>query len=196
MPDFVALLQILMIDLSLAGDNAIAVGMAAAGLPATKRHRAVVIGIVVATVLRIVLAFLATQLLHIPGLLALGGATLCWVAWKMYQGIRRSAAKTESAGAHASPVQDKTLSSALVQIILADVSMSLDNVLAVAGVARDHLGLLVIGLTVSVLLMGVAATWVARLIARHSWVAYVGLVVLVYTALHMLWDGSQILWHS
>ena len=188
--------QIILIDLSLAGDNAITIGLAAAGLPAAQRHKAVWAGIAAATVLRIVFALFAVQLLQITGLLVAGGLLLLWVSWKMYKDIRHHMRMSrpqngENPLTDTSPAQPKKLSDAIIQIIVADVSMSLDNVLAVAGVARDHMTMLVVGLGLSVLLMGAASTLVVRMTNRYPWVAYVGLVIILYTALDMIWDGSH-----
>ncbi len=187
--EILAFLQIILIDISLAGDNAIAVGMAAAGLPKEQRHKAVLAGIGAATALRILFAIFAVQILHITGLLVAGGLLLLWVAWKMYQEIRAMQAGRH-AGSHTKPAAKK-LSEAIFQIVVADVSMSLDNVLAVAGVARDHIAILVVGLALSVLLMGVAATFVAKLTQRYPWIAYIGLAIILFTAVNMIWDGSQ-----
>ena len=190
---FMAFLQILLIDISLAGDNAIVVGTAAAGLPPGKRHQAVLGGIGAATVLRILFAVFAVQLLHITGLLATGGLLLIWVAWKMYRDIRRTAqqrqGKAEEKGAR-KPLA-KTLREAIIQITVADVSMSLDNVLGVAGVANNNVWILIAGLTLSIFLMGCAATLIARVTTRYPWIAYLGLAVVLYTALHMIWEGGQ-----
>lgn len=195
---FAALSQIILIDVALAGDNAIAVGMAAAGLPARERRIAIVTGIVAAAVLRAALAVFAVQLLGITGLLAAGGLLLLWVSWKMYRDIRhmRKVHAHHDAGdgaqTAAAPVKEvKTLRGAVWQIVFADISMSLDNVLAVAGVARDHTVILVIGLGLSVVLMGVAASWIARLTTRYHWIAYLGLITVLFTALHMIWDGAH-----
>ncbi len=194
-PALTALLQILVIDVSLAGDNALAVGLAASGLPASRRHHAVIAGIAAATLLRIAFALFAVQLLHLTGILAAGGLLLVWVAWKMFRDIRH-AEKQKMASASLSPEASanlpvKKLSTAIWQITLADMSMSLDNVLAVAGVAREHMGILVAGLAISVLLMGIAASLIAKLTARHPWIAYAGIVIVVFTALRMVWDGAQ-----
>jgi len=196
--DLIALLQIFLIDISMAGDNAIAVGMAAAGLPATKRHRAVIAGIAVATVLRILFAIFSIKIMHITGLLMAGGLLLLWVTWKMYEELRRyrpSAFEPLPNTAHARMDKKdqlpKKLSSAVLQIAAADISMSLDNVLAVAGVARDKIWILAIGLVLSVGLMGMAASLVARLTSRYRWIAYLGLLTVLYTSLHMIWDGRQ-----
>ena len=191
--DVLALLQILLIDISLAGDNAIIVGMAAAGLPKDKRHKAVLAGIAAATVLRILFAVFAVRLLHVVGLMAAGGLLLLWVSWKMFRDIRHmhKVSHEEKHDEVAAKPAAKTLTEAVIQIIVADVSMSLDNVLGVAGVARDHMAMLVIGLVFSVGLMGVASAWVAKIVARKPWIGYLGLAVVFYTSLRMIWDGSQ-----
>ena len=197
---FIALGQVLLIDLVLAGDNAIVVGMAAAGLPPEQRRKAILWGIGAATIMRIGFAAITTQLLAIVGLTLFGGLLLLWVCWKMYRELRHSQAQHAAAeaglegAAHAGTTTDgakpKTLRQAIVQILVADVSMSLDNVLAVAGAAKEHLDVLVIGLGISVVLMGVAATFIARLLERHRWIAWVGLLVILYVALDMVWAGS------
>jgi YjbE family integral membrane protein len=178
----------------MAGDNVLVVGLAAAGLPVARRHHAVMAGIAGATILRILFALFAVQLLKIAGLLAAGGLLLLWVSWKMYEELRHAKKIRDAGGQQNSTpleIKPKKLSSAIWQIVVADVSMSLDNVLGVAGVARDHVWVLVAGLSISVVLMGVASTYVARIAARHSWIAYVGLAVVFYTALNMIWDGAQ-----
>ena len=185
-PQLAALGQVLLIDLVLAGDNAVVVGMAVAGLPDAQKSRAILIGIAAATVLRIGFALLALRLLAIIGLLFAGGLLLLWVAWRMYRELRGS---RHEAGSAAAPV--KTLRQALAQIILADASMSLDNVLAVAGASREHPWVLVLGLAISVLLMGVAARLIAGLLERWRWIAWVGLLVVVYVALRLVWDGAH-----
>ena len=191
--DITSLLQILLLDISLAGDNAIIVGMAAAGLPVAKRHKAVLIGIIAATVLRIFFAVFAVQMLRIVGLLAAGALILLWVSWKMFRDLRHMhKVKQDALAKVAGALQpEKKLSQAILQIIVADLSMSLDNVLGVAGIARDHIAILVVGLVVSVGLMGVASSWVAKLVARFTWVGYLGLAVVLYTSLHMMWDGAE-----
>lgn len=181
--ELAALAQVLVIDVALAGDNAVIVGMAAAGLPARQQSRAILLGIGAAAVLRIIFAVLAVQLLAVPGLTFAGGLLLLWVCWRMYRDLRRT--HTEATGGAAR----KTLWQAMVQITLADVSMSLDNVLAVAGAAAGHLRVLVVGLLVSVVLMAVAAKLIARLLERFAWIAWVGLAVVVFVALRMLWEG-------
>jgi YjbE family integral membrane protein len=186
-----AVLQVIMIDLMLAGDNAVVIGLAAAGLPPAQRGRAILVGIIVATVLRLAFAAVAVQLLAIVGLLLAGGVLLLWVCWKMWRELRGPGAEdTEAAllkrNAH---VPRKTLAQATWQIVLADVSMSLDNVLAVAGAARDHPYALVFGLGLSIVLMGVAATFIARLLNKHRWIAYLGLAIILYVAIEMIWRG-------
>jgi YjbE family integral membrane protein len=187
-----ALLQVIAIDLVLAGDNAVVIGLAAAGLPKVQRARAILVGIVAATVLRIAFAGIAVQLLDIVGLLLAGGILLLWVCWKMWREMRGPTQKdTEAAliGGRAH-VPKKTFAQAAWQIVLADISMSLDNVLAVAGAARDHPVALVFGLGLSIVLMGVAANFIARLLNRHRWIAYVGLAIILYVALDMIWRGA------
>jgi YjbE family integral membrane protein len=186
-----ALVQVIMIDLVLAGDNAVVIGLAAAGLPPPQRSKAILVGIIAATVLRLAFAAVAVELLEIAGLLLAGGILLLWVCWKMWRDLRGPGAEdTEAAltkrDAH---VPQKTFARAAWQIIIADVSMSLDNVLAVAGAARDHPYALIFGLGLSIVLMGVAATFIARLLNRHRWIAYVGLAIILYVALEMVWRG-------
>ncbi|WP_042696097.1 TerC family protein [Azospirillum sp. B506] len=195
-----ALLQVIMIDLVLAGDNAIVIGLAAAGLPKEHRGKAILIGILAATVLRIAFAAVTTQLLQVIGLLLAGGVLLLWVCWKMWRELRQSQDEDEAVdalenddGAAASGPR-KTLGQAVWQIVVADVSMSLDNVLAVAGAAREHLGVLVIGLTLSIALMGLAASLIARVLHKHRWLAYVGLAIILYVALDMIYRGAQEVW--
>ncbi len=184
-----ALVSVMMIDLMLAGDNALVVGMAAAGLGAQQRRRAIVWGIVIATVLRIAFAGAALHLLEIIGLTLAGGILLLWVAWKLFREIyamRRSRAE------HGATVEvvHKTLFQACLQIALADISMSLDNVLAVAGAARGNFAILAAGLMVSVALMGVASEYIARLLARYPWISWIGLAIVTFVALRMIYDGS------
>lgn len=185
------LLQVIMIDLVLAGDNAVVIGLAAAGLPPERRSRAILVGVVAATVLRIVFAGIAIELLEIVGLLLAGGILLLWVCWKMWRELRGpSAEDTEAAlTAGEAHVPRKTFAQAAWQIVLADISMSLDNVLAVAGAARDHPVALVFGLGLSIVLMGIAASFIARLLNRHRWIAYLGLAIILYVALDMIWRG-------
>jgi len=190
-----ALFQVILIDLVLAGDNAVVIGLAAAGLPAEQRRRAIIVGIAAATVLRIAFAGVATQLLQVIGLLLAGGVLLLWVCWKMWRELREQTHASELAfshggGAGAAPVQRKTFGQATVQIVAADVSMSLDNVLAVAGAAREHPYILAFGLLLSVALMGVAADLLGRVLQKQRWIAYVGLAIIVYVAFEMIYRGS------
>ena len=202
---FSALLQVIGIDLVLAGDNAIVIGLAAAGLPRDQRNKAILVGIIAATLMRIGFAAITTQLLAIVGLLLAGGILLLWVCWKMWRELRAghgvSDQNAEEAltdtdlnadGTVAGGAPRKTFSQAAWQILIADVSMSLDNVLAVAGAARDHPSVLVIGLVLSIALMGLAATFIARLLSKHRWIAYVGLLIIVYVSGKMIWEG----WHE
>jgi YjbE family integral membrane protein len=210
-PELIALGQVIMIDLVLAGDNAIVVGMAAAGLPKEQRGKVILIGIIAATVLRILFALVTTQLLLIIGLTLAGGLLLLWVCWKFWRELvhqrrarlreaamsrqeltkdeRRELAEPEEALPGAAPA--KTMRQAITQIVIADVSMSLDNVLAVAGAASEHPTVLVIGLVLSVALMGAAATVIAKLLKRYHWIAYIGLAVILWVALDMIWRGSM-----
>jgi YjbE family integral membrane protein len=196
----VALFQVVMIDLVLAGDNAIIIGLAAAGLPAEQRTKAILVGIIAATGLRIAFAGMTTQLLQIVGLLFAGGILLLWVCWKMWRELRHSdeQADAEQAvnGIDVNPdgtitAHRKTFRQAALQIIVADVSMSLDNVLAVAGAAREHPYVLIFGLVLSIALMGIAANFVARILQQHRWIAYVGLAIILYVAGEMIWRGAQ-----
>ena len=184
-----SLLQVIAIDVALAGDNAIVVGMAAAALPLTQRRRAIVIGIAAAALLRIAFAIFTLQLLKVVGLLLAGGLLLLWVSWKLWREIKcHEGADGDSQDGDGKP---KSFAAAVLQIVIADVSMSLDNVLAVAGAAREHEAVLIIGLALSVALMGMAANAVAALLKRHHWIAYVGLLIIVYVAVTMIWDGSH-----
>jgi YjbE family integral membrane protein len=200
---FSAMAQVIMIDLVLAGDNAIVIGLAAAGLPADQRRKAILIGIAAATAMRIGFALITTQLLAITGLLLAGGLLLLWVCWKMYEELRISAREHAAAaealadadlnadGTVAGGARRKSLGQAVMQIVVADVSMSLDNVLAVAGAAHEHPEVLIFGLLLSVALMGLAASWIANLLNRHRWIAWVGLLVILYVALKMIWEGAH-----
>ena len=193
---FGALLSVVIVDVVLAGDNAIVVAMAAAGLPVERRRRVIALGIAAATVLRILLAYFAVQLLAIIGMTLAGGVLLLWVSWKMYREFREmhvaenTTVAAEGYCQNRVPVRRKSAGQALTQIVLADVSMSLDNVLAVAGIARDHFELLAFGLVLSVALMGVASTYIARLLDRHFWISWVGLGIITFVALRMIWEGS------
>ena len=192
------LFEIVLINLMLSGDNAIVIGLAAAGLPRAQQGKAILIGIVAATILRILFAGLARQILQIVGLLLAGGILLLWVCWKMWRELRASSAGAkeakEAAGAFAGTYGEdkprKTLVQASWQIIVADVSMSLDNVLAVAGAAREHPVVMIFGLGLSIAMMGVAASLIARLLQNHRWIAYVGLAVILYVAVEMMLRGT------
>lgn len=189
-----AFIEIIFIDIVLAGDNAIVVGALAAGLPAEQRRKVILVGVLAALVLRIAFALVVTQLLQIVGLVLAGGILLLWVAWRMYREIRH---KDESAGSeeilgdeHSGVKAARSFSSAVWGVALADVSMSLDNVLAVAGAAREHPYVLVFGLILSVLLMGVAANVIAKYIDRYRWIAWVGLLVILWVACKMIYEGA------
>jgi YjbE family integral membrane protein len=185
-----AFLQVIMIDLVLAGDNAVVVGLAAAGLPPERRPRVILVGVLVATAMRMVFALFAVQLLGIIGLSFAGGILLLWVAWKMWRELRGQ----RHADVGELSVPPKSFAQAAWQIVLADISMSLDNVLAVAGAARDHLIALVFGLALSIVLMGFAAGLIARLLNRLRWIVYVGLAIVFYVACDMIWRGGHEVW--
>ncbi len=201
-----AFLQVVLIDVSLAGDNAIAVGLAAAGLPPAQRRKAIIFGLAGAVVMLIGFALVAVQMLKIIGLLLAGGVLLLWVSWNIWQDLRAGHAQDMADGESAlhltngdqtvvvakpDPRKAKTFFGALVQILVVDLSMSLDNVLAVAGAAREHPGVLVFGLLLSITLMGVAATWIAKLLQRHSWIGYIGLAIVMLVSLKMIWEGHR-----
>lgn len=201
---FMALLQVIGIDLVLAGDNAVVIGLAAAGLPKEQRGKAILVGIIAATIMRIGFALITTQLLAIVGLLLAGGILLLWVCWKMWRELREGGHEQHHEGTEALADADldkdgdiggnaprKTFAQAAAQIVIADVSMSLDNVLAVAGAAHGHPTVLIVGLVLSVALMGFAATFVAKLLNKHRWIAYVGLALILYVALKMMYDGGK-----
>jgi YjbE family integral membrane protein len=204
--EITALLQVIMIDLVLAGDNAIVIGLAAAGLPLRQRTKAVLFGVIAATVLRITFAAATTQLLQIVGLVLAGGILLLWVSWKMFRELHNPNEVKSNAieamadldinadGTIAKNARKKSFGQAAGQIVVADVSMSLDNVLAVAGAARDHFAVLIIGLGLSVALMGFAAVYIARLLHNHRWIAYVGLLVILYVAVDMIYRGIGEVW--
>jgi YjbE family integral membrane protein len=188
--------EVVLIDLVLAGDNAIVVGALAAGLPADQRKKVILIGIMAALVLRIIFALMVTWLLGIVGLVLAGGLLLLWVAWKMYRDLHHNG---ESAGSieiggdeHSGLKPAKSFAAAAWAVAVADISMSLDNVLAVAGAAREHPGILIVGLVLSVALMGVAANILAKYIERYRWIAWLGLAVIIYVAGNMIWEG----WHD
>ena len=195
------LFQVVLIDIALAGDNAIVVGMAAAGLPAKQRTKAIAIGMAGAACLLIIFAIMATQLLKIIGLLFVGGLLLLWVCWKMWRELRESKAEhdaieqlthsdTDKDGKIGGKTQRKTLRQAASQIILADLSMSLDNVLAVGAAAREHPYVLIFGLSLSIFLMGIAASFIAKILQKYRWIAYIGLAVILYVALGMIYRGA------
>jgi YjbE family integral membrane protein len=185
--------QVLMIDVLLAGDNAIVVGALAAGLPADQRKKVILIGIIAALVLRIGFALVVTQLMQIVGLIFAGGLLLLWVSWKMYRELQPAGASGGSpeieGDEHSGVKPAKSFAGAAWSVAIADVSMSLDNVLAVAGAAREHPGILIVGLILSVALMGIAANFIARYIERYRWIAYIGLAVILYVAGKMIYDG-------
>ncbi len=182
--------QVVLVDILFAGDNAIAVGLVAAGLPREQRAKVIAVGVGLAVILRIFFAAVTVQLLKIPGLLVIGGLLLLWVCWRLYVDMNRHN-DTDSATNPDDPTQSLSFKQALFQILAADVSMSLDNVLAVAGIARDHLVILIFGLVLSVVLMLVAATYIANLLQKHRWLAYVGIIIILIVAFTMLWEGSQ-----
>jgi len=199
-----AFFQVVMIDLVLAGDNAVVIGLAAAGLHESQRNKAILAGIFAATLLRIGFASITVQLLEIMGLLLAGGVLLLWVCWKMWRELRTSSADRrkevlddQAVGADGNCGRSrKTLGQAIWQITIADVSMSLDNVLAVAGAAREHPLILIFGLALSIALMGLAASFIARLLQKHRWIAYVGLAIILYVAFDMCYRGTQEVWQD
>jgi YjbE family integral membrane protein len=196
----VAFFKVIMIDLVLAGDNAIVIGMAAAGLPKEMRAKAILVGIIAATVLRILFAMVAVQLLQVIWLVLVGGILLLWVCWKMWRELREAQHNDDDDGKAISedfehdgptvPRAKKTFAQAAWQIVIADISMSLDNVLAVAGAAREHPWVLVSGLALSIALMGLAASFIAKLLGRYKWIAYVGFAIILYVALEMIYRGA------
>jgi YjbE family integral membrane protein len=199
--------QVVLIDLALAGDNVVAVGLAAAGLPANLRRRAIFLGLSGAVAMLIGFALITTQLLKIVGLLMAGGLLLLWVCWKMWRELREqagdnaaeNAAKLEGdagpdiEGRPRSTAKAKTMGQALIQILIADLTMSLDNMLAVAGAAREHPAVIVVGLMLSITLIGLAANWIAGLLRRFRWLGYVGLAIVLWVAAHMIWEGGRTL---
>jgi YjbE family integral membrane protein len=182
--ELAALFQVVLIDLTLAGDNAVVIGLAVTGLPARRRRLAILVGVGGAAVLRIGFGAVTLQLLQIVGLLLAGGILLLWVCWKMFRELRRPAH-----GRLASV--PRSLRDAIMQIVLADVSMSLDNVLAVAGAAGGHFWVLALGLALSVMLMGLAANMVAKLLERRRWIAWIGLAIVLFVALRLIWAGAS-----
>ena len=182
----IALGQVVMIDIVLAGDNAVVIGLAAARVPPHLRRKVILSGLAAAVLLRVLLAAIAVRLMQIIGLTLAGGILLLWVSWRFWRDISCAHSK-----AHAEMDANTSLRRAIVQIVLADISMSLDNVLGVAGAARDHLDVLMIGLMLSVALMGAAANLIARLLERYRWISYLGLAIVIYVALSMVWSGSH-----
>jgi YjbE family integral membrane protein len=189
--ELTALASVIAIDVTLAGDNAVVIGIAAAGLAPEQRRKAILWGIAAAAGLRILFSLFAVQLMGIIGLLFAGGLLLLWVSWKLWRELRAGGHDDMPEEGAATPAEPKKFSEAVQQIILADVSMSLDNVLAVAGAARDHMWIMVLGLALSVALTGAASEVVARVLKRWHWIAYVGLGIIVIVALRMIWDGAQ-----
>lgn len=196
---FFALLQVILIDLVLAGDNAVVIGMAAARVPQAQRRKVIFWGLAVAVILRVGLATITVQLFNIIPLRITGGILLLWVAWRLYRDIKRARdekvrAKTNHSSAFARSVSaeadTRMVRSAILRIAIADISMSLDNVLAVAGVAINHKIVLVIGLMLSIGLMGIAASFVAKLLQRYPWISYAGVFIVLYVALSMIYRGS------
>ena len=186
-------LQVLIIDIALAGDNAIVVGALAAGLPADQRRKVIAIGVLAALVLRVAFALVVTQLLHVVGLVLAGGLLLVWVAWKMWRELHHAGGSRGSRGKageqHSGVRSAKSFAGAAWSVALADVSLSLDNVLGVASAAKDHPGIMIIGLFFAVALMGVAANVIARYIDRYRWMAWVGIAVILWVAGTMIWEG-------
>ena len=195
-----AFVQVVLVDIVLAGDNAIVIARVVCGFPLQERVRLLMLGIAAATVVRIIFAVLATQLMQIVGLMFAGGLLLLWVCFKLWRELAaQRVTQMQVAGgsgggqgfAGASPCAPKSVRAAVAQIVIADVSMSVDNVLAVAGIARDHVGVLVFGLVLSIAFMGLAATFIARALQKHAGIAYIGLFVIVYVACVMIWDGAM-----
>ncbi|HEY2885329.1 MAG TPA: YjbE family putative metal transport protein [Rhizomicrobium sp.] len=204
---FFALIQVVLIDIVLAGDNVVVIGMAAARVPKIVRRKVIFWGLVAAVILRVVLATITAELLAIIGLMFAGGILLLWVCWKLYRDIREATEESKSVGAmeeeseklggpYAIEASAAMVRKAVVQIAAADLSMSLDNVLAVAGAARNHVVVLAIGLVLSIGLMGVAANVIARVLSKHAWISYAGLFIVLYVALNMIWRGGYMIWHA
>jgi YjbE family integral membrane protein len=205
---FFALLQVVLIDIVLAGDNAVVIGMAAARVPLIVRRKVIFWGLVAAVVLRVMLAAVTAELLAVIGLMFAGGILLLWVCWKLYRDIREAAEEKKSiealgdtaaiklGGPFTAAASAQMVRRAVVQIAAADLSMSLDNVLAVAGAARNHVLVLAVGLTLSIGLMGVAASVIARVLDRHPWISFAGLFIVLYVAVSMIWRGSMVIMHA
>jgi YjbE family integral membrane protein len=192
----IALLQVILIDLTLAGDNAVVIGMTAAQVPPDKRPRAIFWGLVIAVILRIILATLTATIMSVIGLMFAGGILLLWVSWRIWRDFNSDGSDAAARAGSPHAYKLKTMRRALLRIVLADLSMSLDNVLAVAGAALDHVWVLTIGLILSVALMGVAATFVAKLLHKHPWISYAGLIIVIYVALRMVWFGGLEVWQQ
>lgn len=183
--------QIMFANVVLSGDNAVLIGLAAAGLPAAQRSRAILFGMVFATVLRVIFSIFAVYLLEVPGLLLIGGLLLLWIAYGFYKELREEKAEEDDPEGHEDGAGGKTMMQALKQIVIADVSMSLDNVLAIAGIARGNMPMLILGLAVSIILMGVAASIIARLLARFRWIAYAGVALIAWIGIEMTYEGAH-----
>lgn len=183
--------QIMFANIVLSGDNAVLIGLAAAGLPAAQRSRAILFGMIFATVLRVIFSIFAVYLLEVPGLLLIGGLLLLWIAYGFFKELREEKAEEEDPEGHEDGAGGKTMAQALKQIVIADVSMSLDNVLAIAGIARGNLPMLILGLGVSIILMGVAASIIARLLAKFRWIAYAGVALIAWIGIEMTYEGAH-----
>ena len=183
--------QIMFANVVLSGDNAVLIGLAAAGLPAAQRSRAILFGMIFATVLRVIFSIFAVYLLEVPGLMLIGGLLLLWIAYGFFKELREEKAEEEDPEGHEDGAGGKTMAQALKQIVIADVSMSLDNVLAIAGIARGNLPMLILGLGVSIVLMGVAASIIARLLARFRWIAYAGVALIAWIGIEMTYEGAH-----
>lgn len=204
---FFALIQVVLIDIVLAGDNVVVIGMAAARVPQIVRRKVIFWGLVAAVILRVILATLTAELLAVIGLMFAGGILLLWVCWKLYRDIREAAEEKKAVdlmeiaadklgGPYTVEASSAMVRRAIVQIAAADLSMSLDNVLAVAGAARNHVLVLAIGLVFSIGLMGVAANMIARVLNRHPWISFAGLFIVLYVALSMIWRGGYMIMHA
>jgi YjbE family integral membrane protein len=192
----IALLQVILIDLTLAGDNAVVIGMVAAQVAPDKRPKAIFWGLIIAVILRVILATLTATILSVIGLMFAGGILLLWVSWRVWRDLHPTKDEETEARARTHEYKIKTVRRAMLRIVVADLSMSLDNVLAVAGAAMEHIWVLVIGLVLSVALMGVAATYVAKLLNKHPWISYAGLIIVLYVALRMIWFGGLEIWQA
>ena len=204
---FFALVQVVLIDIVLVGDNVVVIGMAAARVPQIVRRKVIFWGLVAAVILRVILATVTAELLAIIGLMFAGGILLLWVCWKLYRDIREAAEEKKAVeameteadklgGPYSIEASAAMVRRAIVQIAAADLSMSLDNVLAVAGAARNHVVVLAIGLVLSIGLMGVAANMIARVLNRHPWISFAGLFIVLYVALSMIWRGGYMIMHA